>query len=45
MTVKLVSCSKCGSVVPSNKTVVIEHKRVCHMCKKEASKSSRNVRI
>ena len=41
---RVVSCSKCGSVVPSNKTVVIEHKRICHICKKEASKSARKVR-
>lgn len=35
---KHVSCSKCGNVLPLKKTVVIEHKRVCHECKKSESK-------
>lgn len=40
---KYVSCSTCGEVFPSNKTVVIEHKRICHECKKKASKGVRRI--
>jgi formylmethanofuran dehydrogenase subunit E len=36
---KLVSCSKCLKVVRPKQTVVIEHKRVCHDCKKQEAKA------
>jgi RNA polymerase-binding transcription factor DksA len=36
---KYVSCSNCGDVVPTKKTVVIENKRICHECKKQNSKA------
>jgi hypothetical protein len=34
MSSKLVSCSVCMKVVRPKQTVVIEHKRICHDCKK-----------
>jgi hypothetical protein len=35
---KFVSCSQCGTVKDIKKTAIIEHKRICHDCKKENSK-------
>jgi hypothetical protein len=31
---KFASCSQCGGLRPLNKTVIIEHKRICSDCKK-----------
>jgi formylmethanofuran dehydrogenase subunit E len=36
---KYVSCSQCGNVLPMKKTSVIEHKRVCGVCKQSNSKA------
>lgn len=38
---KYVSCSQCNKVLPTQKTVVIEYKRICHECKKKNSKLKR----
>ena len=35
---KLTSCSKCGKVVSTRNTTVIEHKRVCDDCKSAQKK-------
>jgi hypothetical protein len=39
MSKQLVSCSVCMNVVRPKQTVVIEHKRVCHDCKKQEAKA------
>lgn len=38
---KYVNCSQCGNVLPMKKTSVIEHKRVCGVCKQANSKAER----
>lgn len=38
---KTVSCSQCFGLFPTKKTVVIEHKRICHECKKKNSKAGK----
>jgi formylmethanofuran dehydrogenase subunit E len=38
---KFITCSVCNSIVKANKTTIIDHKRVCHDCKKKASKKEK----
>jgi DNA-directed RNA polymerase subunit M/transcription elongation factor TFIIS len=37
-TLKLISCSRCGSLVKPEQTSTIDHKRVCHKCKAKEAK-------
>lgn len=31
---KYVSCNQCGHMVPSKLSSIVDHKRLCHECKK-----------
>jgi RNA polymerase-binding transcription factor DksA len=34
---KLTCCSKCGNVIQTNKTCIIDGLRICHDCKKKSN--------
>lgn len=35
---RLTICSECGQQVKSNRTSIVDHKRICHKCKNEKVK-------